>query len=150
MDHITTGIGWLDWLLLAAAVVTALGTGWKVLYDRVAPVYRKIDNFLDDWSGQPERPGVPRQSGVMERLSQLEHNGGASIKDSVTRIEMKLDDHIAESSKVMAEGAREWAQHQHDAEKRDGEIASLRSTVANLSEALPIIAKSTPPEASSE
>ena len=146
MDHVTTGIGWLDWLLLVAAVVTALGTGYKVLFDRVSPIYRKIDNFLDDWSGQPERPGVPRQSGVMERLAQLEHNGGSSIKDSVTRIEKKLDDHITESQKVMAEGAREWPAHQHDAQTRDEEITNLKQVVSDLSAALPVIARSTPPE----
>lgn len=149
MDHVTTGIAWLDWLLLVAAVVTALGTGWKVLYDRVNPVYRKVDNFLDDWNGQPERPGVPRQSGVMERLSQLEHNGGSSMKDQLARVEKALNTHIEKSDQVMAQGALEWAAHQHEADLRNEEIASLRATVSGLVEALPIVAKSTPPEESS-
>lgn len=142
----TTGIGWLDTVLVWCTVATILFGAYKVFAEMVLPKLRRIDQFLDDWNGQAERPGVPRRSGVMERLDQLEHNGGTSIKDQVARIEDKLDDHVTESAKVVAEGNAAYAKHLHEAEHRDKEIDRLKAVVTNLSEAIRDVAKPTPPD----
>jgi hypothetical protein len=68
---------------------------------KAAPLFRKLRDLADDWSGEPARPGVPARAGVMERLqvldektAQLEHNGGSSLRDDVTAMRTALDEHI--------------------------------------------------------
>lgn len=73
-----------------------------ILYIRklVRPTWRAFSNFLEDWNGEPERPGVAGRPGVMERLEKLERlsldvhhevkpNGGNSMNDKVTRIDKR-------------------------------------------------------------
>lgn len=59
---------------------------------------RRVDDFLGDWNGEPDRPGVPGHPGVMARLDgierrvtavekQLHPNGGSTLADAVQRIE---------------------------------------------------------------
>jgi hypothetical protein len=60
--------------------------GWRTLI--------RITEFLDDYFGHPERPGVPARPGVMARLQAIEAlgleiraetqlNGGGSMRDVV-------------------------------------------------------------------
>jgi hypothetical protein len=60
----------------------------------VARIGRRVDDFMDDWYGEPERPGVPARPGLMERvggiedrLGRVEHelhpNDGGSLRDAV-------------------------------------------------------------------
>jgi hypothetical protein len=77
-------------VLLAAVVKT-----WQFL--------RRIGRFLDVFLGAPAtrwkeaEPGIPERLAVVEsRTEQLVHNGGTSMKDTVTRIESTLDEHIAQ------------------------------------------------------
>lgn len=83
--------------------------GWKYL----RPPTKGLNHFLEDWNGEPERPGVPGRPGVMVRFSNIEEfttkygpiidrldhemhpNSGSSMADSVNRTERKLDEHIA-------------------------------------------------------
>lgn len=57
----------------------------------IRPMVRRTSNFLDDWDGVPDRPGVKGRPGVMMRLEQIEGqlrpNGGTSLHDTVNRIE---------------------------------------------------------------
>lgn len=87
-------------LLLTAAVITALlvlggvvKAAWKVI--------RRTGQFLDDWNGEPSRPGVPEQPGVLARMAyqdteiaylkaELSPNSQKSIKDTVNRIDRNL------------------------------------------------------------
>lgn len=39
---------------------------------KVYPTVRKLQTLIDDWVGEPSRPGVPAKPGVMERLGRLE------------------------------------------------------------------------------
>ena len=99
------------WIIGAGAVVGALLGLWKLAAAgwRLA---RRVGHFLDDWGGEPPRPGHPARPGAMERLADLdqrvggveeqiarvdgrvarvEHelhpNSGASLRDAVNRIE---------------------------------------------------------------
>lgn len=84
---------------LAASVVAVLaGLAAAVRWARVR--WRPVAEFLEDWRGEPARPGVPRRLGVMERVSALETstaviraevtpNGGGSLKDVVVAIDAR-------------------------------------------------------------
>ena len=88
-------------ILAVIGILTALiGVGRKIA--------RRVSDFLDDWNGEPSRPGVPAQPGVMERirnlddgqlniidrLKRVEHevlpNSGTSLNDKVTRIDQAM------------------------------------------------------------
>jgi hypothetical protein len=76
-------------------------TGAVVYIRRVTrPTWQAFVNFLEDWNGEPKRPGVQSRPGVMERLERLESlslevhheikpNGGNSMNDKVTRIDKR-------------------------------------------------------------
>lgn len=58
--------------------------------------FRRIGHLIDDLQGQPARPGVPAQPGVMVRLQQLEEhtrqlkpNGGTHLADKISVIEAR-------------------------------------------------------------
>ena len=91
------------------AVLAVLGWcirwGWKVL--------RRISHFLDDYSGQPARDGLPERPGFMARLSTLESllhdvvaetkpNHGGSLRDAVNRMERDIGDIKQEQAAVKA------------------------------------------------
>ncbi|MFD8529401.1 hypothetical protein ACFV0L_18475 [Streptosporangium canum] len=50
-----------------------------------------LKNFLDDWQGESERPGVPARPGIAARIAQIEDelrpNHGSSLRDAVNRTE---------------------------------------------------------------
>lgn len=68
---------------------------------------RKLDQVWVDFIGQPERPGVKRRPGVMERLQDLEElrgmvkdvhhelaeNSGSTIKDKIEQINTAVKGH---------------------------------------------------------
>lgn len=99
----STGVGPLDtaavWAAAVVAVTAVLGGAWRVLR-RGRRVARRLDQFIDDWQGTPDRPGVEGRPGVMERLSMIEQrvgivmhevrpNGGASLRDAVHRVDCR-------------------------------------------------------------
>lgn len=76
--------------------VAAVTFIWLVVR-KVRPFFEGIRNFLDDWNGTVERPGVKARPGVMQRLEnvetgldlanhQLHPNGGSSVADKVNQI----------------------------------------------------------------
>lgn len=96
-----TGVPAVDtlvvWCAAAAALVGFAAVLWR-LGRAVARVLARVDEFVDDWQGQPGRPGVPQRPGVMarlggieQRLSRVEHelqpNSGHSLRDAVNRID---------------------------------------------------------------
>lgn len=96
--------------LQVAGAITVVGGAGAVLYGgaRWANArWRRVAEFLDDWNGEPARPGFPGRPGMPERLSTVEvtaaairaevstiraevtPNGGGSMKDAVGRIDRR-------------------------------------------------------------
>ncbi len=88
--------------LQVASAIVLIGAALAVLFNLARGAFgffEKLRQFLDDWNGEPERPGIaPKRFGVMERLTiveaavkNVEHevkpNSGTSLKDQITRIE---------------------------------------------------------------
>jgi hypothetical protein len=89
-------IPWFGWVIALAALLTAFTVIWRAVRT-VLRWARRINDFFEDWNGQPARPGVPERPGVMprladfdKRLKSVEHelhpNSGASLRDAVDRI----------------------------------------------------------------
>lgn len=82
------------WALSISAVTAALAVLWKIIQGIQRIIFR-IDEFLDDWNGVPERPGRVAQPGVMPRLDSIENElkrdpRGESLRDAVNRIEERV------------------------------------------------------------
>jgi len=85
-----------------ASIATILGA-WFLIARLIAPLVKRartftenIEHFIRDWSGTDSEPGRDRVPGVMERLNdidgQLKNNGGSSVKDTVDRIEIRVNE----------------------------------------------------------
>lgn len=81
-------------LAICGALVT-IAAGVAVVI-QASKFLKKVSNFIDDWQGEPERPGVPGRDGVMTRLEKIEAelktNHGSSLRDAVNRIESRVND----------------------------------------------------------
>lgn len=107
-----TGVAALDVLLVwggAFSFAVAVFTGLWRAGRAVAVFCSRLSRFLDDWYGEPARPGFPARPGVLERVASIEgqvgafdrrmtgveyelrENGGASLRDAVNRINCRLD-----------------------------------------------------------
>lgn len=84
------------------AFVAGVGSSAAVFWVRVVKPARTLiaraEEFWEDWSGVPDRPGVTGRPGVMLRLAgmearqtavehELRTNGGDSLRDAVKRTE---------------------------------------------------------------
>lgn len=87
------GIELIGGITALLAAVTAVGVAVSWTRKR----WLRIESFLADWAGSPERPGVPARPGVLWRLyaiesrvdrieRELKPNGGGSMYDKVDRI----------------------------------------------------------------
>jgi hypothetical protein len=87
------------WATTIIAVGGAVGVIWKFtrpVIKKTKNLLNSLDKFVRDWEGEEEEPGRAKVPGVMERLNridgELKHNGGSSMKDSMKRIEKKLNE----------------------------------------------------------
>lgn len=92
----------IDLLRLAGGLVTlAAAIGAIIAGVRWANArWRRVSDFLDDWNGEPARPGFSGRPGVPERLTIVElsiatiraevtPNHGGSMKDTVGQINQR-------------------------------------------------------------
>lgn len=81
--HIDTGL-----LLTIFSIIGSVAAFIRWLGVRL----RSLDNLLDDWNGEPPRPGVPGRPGVMKRLGDIEDKvncrstHGDAVIDEHTRL----------------------------------------------------------------
>ncbi|MEU1265561.1 hypothetical protein ABZ473_26515 [Streptomyces cellulosae] len=101
---LTTGVPAVDTALLWGAAVSVLVGGVTALWRAVRAarhLSRRTSQFLDDWYGEPARPGVPAWPGVMERMAGMEErlghvwhevypNDGGSLRDAVDLANQRL------------------------------------------------------------
>lgn len=97
-------IAWLEAVLLwggAATIVGGVVTGVVRVGRALVRAWGRVDSFLTDWYGEPERPGVPARPGMMQRvggietrLGGVEHelhpNEGSSLRDAVDQANVLL------------------------------------------------------------
>ncbi|MGW2074300.1 hypothetical protein ACWCPK_38690 [Streptomyces sp. NPDC001953] len=101
---IETGNSALDTLLTVGGLLTALvgvaAAVWRVVRAGLR-FFHRAELFMDDWYGEPARPGVPGRPGVMERVSgiddrltrvehELQPNSGQSLRDAVDLANRRL------------------------------------------------------------
>lgn len=88
INHIDTGV-----IVGLITIIAALIACARWTYQQV----RSLQDLLEDWHGEKERPGVPGRLGVMERLDRIERtvnsadfnsrpNHGTSAYDEHTRL----------------------------------------------------------------
>jgi hypothetical protein len=105
----------MDWQTISAiSGVAAVAGGFIIWFFRKGlPAIRKFWRVIDRMVGVPAEGGRPAQPGLFERMDhqdatlkdqsvvletirhEVEFNNGSSVKDAVTRIEKRLDDHLA-------------------------------------------------------
>lgn len=66
----------------AGAVLAILGLA-ALVGRRLRKGWGRLDAFLEDWNGTPERPGRKRIPSMPERVAELEH-GLAAVRAQVT------------------------------------------------------------------
>lgn len=108
MDAILESIS----LLQAGAFLATVAAVWTFIR-KAAPPLGRLKDLIDDFTGEPERPGVPARPGLMARMQALESdvadiryhskpNAGGSAYDhlmsEVKSVGEKLDADIAEST----------------------------------------------------
>lgn len=88
-------------ILAGAGPLTVLAGG-AVVVAQVVKLIKRLADAIDDWQGEPDRPGVSGRPGVMERLAvieaELHPNHGASLRDVVDRLEhgvRRIEDQLA-------------------------------------------------------
>lgn len=107
-SRVSPTVSWVAILEGLAALVTIIGAVlyiWRQTKDQ----RQRNERFDRDWYGEPDRPGVPARPGVMEQLLTLSSNQqvviadvgqiktevfpnhGGSIKDAVTRMDLRLE-----------------------------------------------------------
>ncbi|MGW0763008.1 hypothetical protein ACWD1Y_42205 [Streptomyces sp. NPDC002814] len=94
-----TGVPALDTVLvwggavsLFAGLVTVV---WRLVRG-VARFGRRVNEFMDDWRGEPSRPGVKERSGVMARMAGLEGRMG-ELEEGFARVMHELYPNSGES-----------------------------------------------------
>ncbi|UQA95589.1 hypothetical protein [Streptomyces halobius] len=99
-----TGIPAVDVALVWGGVITVLASVTAVVWRGLRGTLRlarRVEEFMDDWAGEEERPGVPGRPGVMARVSAIEDrlrrvedelypNSGGSLRDAVDLANQRL------------------------------------------------------------
>lgn len=118
------------------AVVLALALASVLLRPLWLPIwhlFKGTQEFLDDWNGEPARPGVAARPGAMARLAQLEKNSGSTMVDKVDELVVKVDRIGVSQAALLVEVDKASASAQHAtvaAAAAAGEAQAGRAIVA--------------------
>lgn len=82
---VDTVLVWGGALSLTAGLLTL---AWRGIRGGVR-LGRRVDEFIDDWRGEPSRPGVPERPGVMVRMAGMEDRL-AVLEDGLDRVMHEL------------------------------------------------------------
>ncbi len=74
------------WSVAIAAILGLLGLLLRI----VSKIYKAVSVFLEDWLGEPGRPGVPPRPGAMERIGSAEQRGSRT-EERVEAVEKRTD-----------------------------------------------------------
>ncbi|WP_062435003.1 hypothetical protein [Herbidospora daliensis] len=91
-----TGIELVDVFVVVGIIGGAIALLWKG-GTWLMRIIRRIQDFLDDWNGEPARPGVPARPGFPERIAALEAESAQvattveAVSTRLTRVERKID-----------------------------------------------------------
>lgn len=105
-DHLVLRLmpDWLQWVLWAAAGVTALGVIWSKV---IKPVYRiisQVEDMLPVWTAATQQlADVPAAFQILrDIIAQLRSDSGTTIKDALNRMEAAITDaaKLANEAKV--------------------------------------------------
>lgn len=105
---------------VAGCLLWALRHLWRII--------RRVTHFLDDYSGQPARDGMPAKPGFMGRLASVEEsiahlatemqpNHGSSLRDVVHQTARDVSD-IKQDQASMRARMELWEQQRAGREKR--------------------------------
>lgn len=104
----------MDDVLTYAAAITAIAAALAAIVQwvlRPAGRFLKgLRTFLEDWNGEPDRPGVPGRPGVMayiqdlrRRVATIEHemhpNSGRSLRDRVDATHALLEERLPDDTR---------------------------------------------------
>lgn len=104
-----TGVPALDTVLVWGGAVSLLAGLVTLLWRLVRGLIRfgrRVDDFIDDWQGEPPRPGVPARPGVMERMEGMETRMGV-MEDGLARVTHELYPNSGESLRDAVDLANE-------------------------------------------
>jgi hypothetical protein len=108
-----------EWLLpLVVSVIVTIGSFLVWLGSKLLPQIRKGTRVLDDFLGEPARPGIPARPGVIEALAgmrtdvdlvkkQVQNSHKTNFRDDLdkkassedlARVEAKLTEHMKETA----------------------------------------------------
>jgi hypothetical protein len=107
---------WLPYLIVTVIIMFGSFLGW--LGSKLLPQIRKGTRVLDDFLGEPARPGIPARPGVIEALAgmrtdvdqvkkQVQNSHKTNFRDDLdkkasgadlARVEEKLTEHMRETA----------------------------------------------------
>lgn len=130
-----------DTVLYIAALAGAATTIYGFL-KWVLPAIRKVSRVIDEIVGEPAEFGREAKPGIVQKLDTLTTKTD-TLQLSVARIEHEV---FPNSSLSLRDAVNRTEAGQKRTEKKlDDHIAAQGKAVSDLSEAMPIVAGSTPP-----
>lgn len=120
------------WLGLAVAVIAVAGVLWKPVR-ALLRVFRRLNEFMDDWQGRPERrdpntgeviqSGRPSAPALLERMRhQVENSHRTNLRDDVDEVARRIEN-VADMVQGVRNDLTVHVAIAKDAEKRQAETA---------------------------
>ena len=96
-----------EWLAALVALVVAMVGGIAFALRWAWRILRRTVHFLDDYSGQPARDGMPAKPGLMARLTTVEEALAKVVSEMSPNHGQSLRDRVDQTAADVAEIKRE-------------------------------------------